>query len=42
MERVFEGYEIGINRIKVVVIIFSVGSRLEFDFNRYNIKVDVL
>uniref|UniRef100_K1PE28 Collagen alpha-1(XII) chain n=1 Tax=Magallana gigas TaxID=29159 RepID=K1PE28_MAGGI len=42
VERVLEGYEIGTNRTKVAVITFSAGSRLEFDFNRYNTKADVL
>lgn len=42
MEKVLDGYEIGTNKTKVAVITFSAGSRLEFDFNRYNTKADVL
>ncbi|XP_061181225.1 collagen alpha-1(XII) chain-like [Saccostrea echinata] len=42
VERVLERYEIGTNKTKVAVITFSAGSKLEFDFNRYNRKDEVL
>lgn len=42
VERVLEGYQIGPNKTKVAVITFSAGSRLEFDFNRYDTKEAVL
>jgi Mg-chelatase subunit ChlD len=42
VERILEGYQIGPNKTKVAVITFSAGSRLEFDFNRYDTKEAVL
>ncbi|XP_062599873.1 collagen alpha-1(XII) chain-like [Saccostrea cucullata] len=42
VERVLERYEIGPNKTKVAVITFSAGSKLEFDFNRYQTKDEVL